>query len=284
MFSGMNSPRKIFAPLALAAALAAASLAGCSIVAPPDASGTGQSSAVAEWEGSATERPPGSGETGNRNPQSGPIGDHQSAVDALCGQNPAGTDLGPRFGASGIVEASDANGLATVYAVAPGDSYTAIVERFCLDSQDFAMLNGITNVGSVYEDDVYAFTEETVADARRAAGYDYPACPRTGSGYPDVASIRWASLPGDRARATDIGAPIDTGPAGTAQGETRLDADGELVEYVVASGDTWNGIEDRFCMDPYYVSSLTGQFGSGPMIHPGDVIPLQPAYLEIVTN
>lgn len=217
-------------------------------------------------------------------PQAGPLGDHQSVVDAACGDDPSGTDLGPRVGARGTVEASDAKGRATMYTVAGGDSYKAIVERFCLDSQEFATINAITNIGQVYQGDVYAFTGDAAVDARRASGLDFAACPRGAYGYPALASIAWTPVSDTRAKATGIGTPVDTGAAGTAQGEARTDASGDLVDYVVASGDTWRGIEDRFCMDYYYVASLTGQWLGYPMIHPGDVIPLQPRHLEITVG
>jgi hypothetical protein len=264
-----------------ASALVITMLTGCTIGAEPVVEESPPTApAVVEAPGEQTSDADWSE---NTNPQRGPIGDHQSVVDRVCGDAPSGTDNGPRHGASGTAERSDADGLVTVYAVAPGDSYKAIVERFCLDSQSFATLNYIPNIGMIYEGDVYGFTPESVIEARRLAGWSFPACVRDERGYPDVASISWRTIEDDEqfATAEDIGAPIDTGAAGTAQGEARVDADGALVDYVVAAGDTWRGIKDRFCMDYYYVASLTGEFSEEPMIHPGDVIPLRPQHLKL---
>lgn len=268
--------------LTLTAALVALTLTGCAFgTSGQELTSKAQTPAARQ---DTEDQTPSAKPGDNVNPLSGPIGDHQSVVDEACGPNPAGTDMGPRYGANGTVTASDPDGRATIYTVAGGDSYKAIVERFCLDSRAFATINFITNIGQITQGEVYAFTEAAAVDARRAEGLDFAACPRTQQGYPMLASINWASLPNFHAEATDIGRPIDTGAAGTAQGEVRTGPDGTLLDYTVASGDTWRGVEDRFCMDTYYVSSLTGLFGQYPMIHPGDVIPLQPRHREIAVR
>lgn len=269
------------ANVALGAALVAVALAGCSFVSaepePVAASPTPQPTASSDGGTNLSLT-----EGGALDPRTDPLGgDHQSVVDAACGGSPAGTDLGARYGANGPADASGADGLVATYAVVAGDSYKAIVERFCLNSRTFATINFIDDIGQVYAGDVYAFTEDAAVAARRAEGLDFATCRRDTWGLPQLASISWQPLSDTRIKATGIGVPVDTGAAGTAQGEARVDADGALVDYVVAAGDTWRGIEDRFCMNTYYVSSLVGEFGGYPMIHPGDVIPLQPQYVEL---
>lgn len=216
----------------------------------------------------------------------GPVDRPRVNIEAMCGDIPARTDGGKRYGANGTVEAVDGQGLATVYRVAPNDSYVAILERFCLNPREFDVLNAIRNVGEIYEGDVLAFTAAARTEANRLAGYDFPACPRDEYGYPEVASIGWWSEDADAAYASARieGAPIDTGAAGTANGAVRVAADGSLIDYTVAVGDTWRGIRDRFCFDLYYLPSLTGEWMGAPLIHPGDVIPLQPQHLRLRTD
>lgn len=210
----------------------------------------------------------------------------QQKVRETCAASPERADTGHRTGADGAVYERDDDGLATIYVLAANDTLQGVANRFCLDLEE---LYGIydPNATTLIAGEHIALQKESLADARRASGYLFPACPTDETGYPIVASIGWEPLSGtsSKARANITGAPIDTGVAYGAKGTSRSDAAGDLIDYTVASNDNWRSIRDRFCFDLYYLSSLTGEWAAEPpVIHPGDVIPLQPQYLEIDTG
>jgi len=196
-----------------------------------------------------------------------------------CASSPARDDLGPRSGANGDVYEEDANGLATVYAVAYNDTFHDIAARFCLDEDELRTDN---HIDELIADEYIALQPESYANARRASGYNFPACPVSMNDNPLVASISWwADDESDETyRASVQGTPRDTGAARGATGDVRTDAAGDLVDYTVAANDTWRGIRDRFCFDYYFMWSLTGT-DETPVLHPGDVIPLKPQFLEL---
>lgn len=197
---------------------------------------------------------------------------------AACASAPAPTDVGPRGGANGDVHTEDGNGLATVYAVAYNDTFQGIAARFCLDAD---ALRADNRDNELLAEEYIALQPESYADARRASGYNFPACPVAMNGDPLVASIGWwADDESDETYQASVrGAPLDTGVSQGAKGGVRTDAAGDLVDYTVASKDTWRGIRDRFCFDYYFMWALTGT-DDEPVLHPGDVIPLKPQFLE----
>ena len=210
----------------------------------------------------------------------------QQKVRETCAASPERADTGARGEALGTVYETDDKGLATVYTLAAGDTLEGIANRFCLDLEKLYDTYD-PNATTLIADEHVALKQESYAAARRASGYRFPACPADETGYPIVASIGWEPLSdtSSRSRANITGAPIDTGAAYGAKGTARSDAAGDLIDYTVAPNDNWRSIRDRFCFDLYYMSSLTGDWASGePVIHPGDVIPLQPQYLEIETG
>ncbi|RAZ31303.1 LysM peptidoglycan-binding domain-containing protein [Microbacterium sp. SMR1] len=68
----------------------------------------------------------------------------------------------------------------------------------------------------------------------------------------------------------------DLGPTAYASGEVRLDNEGEISTYTVASGDTAWGIGDRLCIDYVTVMAYNGKFMSQVEIQPGDILVLRP--------
>ena len=202
-----------------------------------------------------------------------------SRLPEACASSPARADLGSRDGANGEVYEEDANGLATVYAVAYNDTFQDIAGRFCLDRDELRLTYNRNN--ELLAEEYIALQPESYADARRASGYNFPACPIAMNGDPLVASIGWwADDEGDETYQASVrGAPLDTGVAQGAKGGVRTDAAGNLVDYTAASNDTWRGIRDRFCFDYYFMWALTGT-DDEPVLHPGDVIPLKPQFLE----
>lgn len=210
----------------------------------------------------------------------------QQKVRETCAASPERADTGARGEARGTVYESDDEGLATIYTLASGDTLDGIANRFCLDLEKVYDTYD-PNATTLIAEEQIALQPESYADARRASGYLFPACPADETGYPIVASIGWEPLSdtSPMSRANITGTPIDTGAAYGAKGTARSDAAGNLVDYTVAPNDNWRSIRDRFCFDLYHMSSLTGDWASGePVIHPGDVIPLQPQYLEIDTG
>lgn len=209
----------------------------------------------------------------------------QEKVREVCASSPERADTGHRDGADGAVYERDDDGLATIYVLAPNDDLQSIADRFCLDLVE--LYETYEPDTTLYAGEHIALLQESYADARRASGYLFPACPTDASGYPLVASVSWTPIEDDSSisRANVSSKPIDTGEAYGAKGTARTDAGGELVDYTVAPNDNWRSIRDRFCFDIYYMHSLTGDWFDGePVIHPGDVIPLQPTYLELDTG
>lgn len=210
----------------------------------------------------------------------------QQKVRETCAASPERADTGHRAGADGAVYERDDDGLATIYVLAANDTLQGVANRFCLDLEDLYEIYD-PNATTLIAGEHVALQKESLADARRASGYLFPACPTDETGYPIVASINWEPIEYNSpvSRANITGAPIDTGVAYGAKGTSRSDAAGDLIDYTVASNDNWRSIRDRFCFDLYYLSSLTGEWAAEPpVIHPGDVIPLQPQYLEIDTG
>ncbi|MCM3695930.1 hypothetical protein [Microbacterium oleivorans] len=210
----------------------------------------------------------------------------QEKVRETCAASPERADTGHRTGADGAVYERDDDGLATIYVLAANDTLQGVANRFCLDLEELYEIYD-PNATTLIAGEHIALQKGSLADARRASGYLFPACPADGSGHPIVASINWEPIeynsPVSRANVT--GAPLDTGVAYGAKGTSRSDADGTLIDYTVAANDNWRSIRDRFCFDLYYLTSLIGEWAAEPpVIHPGDVIPLQPQYLEIDTG
>ncbi|HCJ49844.1 MAG TPA: hypothetical protein DHW40_11025, partial [Microbacterium sp.] len=209
----------------------------------------------------------------------------EQKVRETCASSPERADTGPRDGAGGTVHERDDEGLATIYVLAERDNLQSIADRFCLDVTELQETYAPDT--TLYAGEHIALSKESYADARRASGYLFPACPVDANGSPKTASISWESAEDDSpiAHANISGEPIDTGEAYGARGTARTNADGELVDYTVAQNDNWRSIRDRFCFDLYYMTSLTGAWASEPpVIHPGDVIPLQPKFLEMETG
>lgn len=107
----------------------------------------------------------------------------------------------------------------------------------------------------------------------------------------------WQPTPADRVEDTLGGLEpfvlIDSGPRPGANGETRLDGNGDPAAYVVAPGDSLAAIADRFCLgnNPEVIEWLnmvrwdtsyaTG--GEHPMQpQPGDVVNLNPRTIATV--
>ena len=65
---------------------------------------------------------------------------------------------------------------------------------------------------------------------------------------------------------------IDAGPLELAAGDVTLDADGKVVSYTVAAGDSGLAIGERFCVDYITVFQFNHVY---PEPHPGDVLALQ---------
>lgn len=210
----------------------------------------------------------------------------QQKVRETCAASPERADTGHRTGADGAVYERDDDGLATIYVLAANDTLQEVANRFCLDLEKLYETYD-PNATTLIAGEHIALQKESLADARRASGYLFPACPTDETGYPIVASISWQPIEynSSTSRANVVGEPIDTGVAYGAKGTSRSDAAGTLVDYTVAANDNWRSIRDRFCFDLYYLTSITGDWaGDAPVIHPGDVIPLQPRYLEIDTG
>lgn len=265
------SPRfarvRIAVAVPLGAALAIAAFAGCTV----DTSPTSVESAAP-----STQPPP----TRDAAAQAAAENERLLAeVREMCEGSPERADTGARDGANGGVTETDGVGRATVYLVATGDTLTGVADRFCIPHEDLTAIHG--DNATLYAEEHIALTQEAWPAARRASGYLYPACPLTSDGFPITASISWMLSDGVY-HAEDIGTLVDTGAAYGARGTVRTDAAGALLDYTVATNDNWRGIKDRFCMDPYFLDSLIGEWdGEDPMIHPGDVIPLQPQFLEL---
>ncbi|MDT3344495.1 hypothetical protein [Microbacterium aquilitoris] len=245
----------------LLALLGAASLAGCTVntaePSPPPPAPTVETAPVEETD-----------------PAPAP-----ARLPEACASSPARADLGSRDGANGEVYEEDANGLATVYAVAYNDTFQDIAGRFCLDKDELRLT--YNHGDELIADEYIALQPESRADARRASGYNFPACPVSTNDNPLVASISWwADDESDKTYQANVqGTPRDTGAARGATGDVRTDSAGDLIDYTVASNDTWRGIRDRFCFDYYFMWSLTGT-DEPSVLHPGDVIPLKPQFLE----
>ncbi|MFL0565898.1 hypothetical protein ACH0CG_09055 [Microbacterium sp. 179-I 1D1 NHS] len=251
--------------IAVVGILTAATFAGCTVD-------------TSERSAEATAAPP--------RPQASSEADaEQQEAREACASSPERADTGHRDGADGAVYERDDDGLAAVYVLAENDTLSGIADRFCLDLEKLYEIYD-PNI-TLFAGEHIALREEFYADARRASGYIFPACPHDATGYPTVASISWEPVSEDSpmSRANVSGQPVDTGSAYGAKGTTRTEADGTLIDYTVAPNDNWRSIRDRFCFSLYYMASLTGQWAEEPpVIHPGDVIPLQPKYLEIDTG
>lgn len=209
----------------------------------------------------------------------------EQKVRETCAASPERADTGHRDGADGAVYERDDEGLATIYVLAEQDNLQSIADRFCLDLVELQETYAPDTV--LYAGEHVALLKESYADARRASGYLFPACPTDANGNPLVASASWQPTEDDSpiSRATISGKAIDTGEAYGAKGTARTDAAGTVVDYTVAPNDNWRSIRDRFCFDLYYTATLTGDWlGGDTVIHPGDVIPLQPTHLELDTG
>lgn len=224
------------------------------------------------------------GETPSDRATSAPASVDEAAASRAACEGSGAVDSGAQEQANGAVTVTAEDGLPLVYKIAPEDVLDDVADRFCLESVELAKTNYTAASASLVAGEHLALAPEGWTDARRASGYLRPACPMHPAGFAEAASINWSSSLDDAEtlRAEDIGTLIDTGQAEGATGTVRTDAAGQLVDYTIAAGDYWRGITDRFCMNTYFVVSLTGEWLTEEVpIHPGDVIPLQPTYLEI---
>jgi LysM repeat protein len=71
-----------------------------------------------------------------------------------------------------------------------------------------------------------------------------------------------------------LGEIADAGPTGAAQGTASLNADGQVITYTVAEGDTFFGIGERFCIDWHSVSTYNHTLDWE--IQPGQTLTLRP--------
>lgn len=178
-------------------------------------------------------------------------------------------------GAEGVVERSDSAGLALVYRVVSNDSYWAIVERFCLDSDDFNAANDFDGPGDIYEGDYLAILAEgqptaiALNDAKKG-GY------RTHQDCDGIARIS-VSLPNadGRIRTSIEGTIVDSGTGEYAEGPVEK-VGGIPTVYTVQPGDTYRGIGDRFCVDAITVQALNDAGGPERVLQPGDRVQLRP--------
>lgn len=272
---------------ALAALLLAGGLSGCySLDGTPLFADTDTSDAAPAAQSTPTAAPkiplPPASTSTPKIPRDAVLDDY-SYIAALCDNAPAGHDLGEQWssGAQGTVEDRNADGLATLYTVGQGDSYRAVVERFCLDAREFDRLNGITD-GQLYYGDVVALREEGANRAQRAdripgdsgpVYYTHQDC--TGP----IARVNLYRLEGDPEGETRVemsGTPRDTRPGKYASGTVEV-VDGQPIRYTVDAGDTWRGIGDRFCTDSVMLSMYNERAGLvGDPLHPGDVVEITP--------
>lgn len=201
-----------------------------------------------------------------------------------CAGVPAGTDRGDISpGATGVVELSTASGLASVYRVVSGDSYWAIVERFCLDSDDFDRANDFGGPGEIYAGDYLAILAEGTSDAvalNEAARGGY----RTHQDCDAIARISLADPNADgRIPVSMTGTVVDTGSGEYAEGPVE-NVDGTPTFYTVQPGDTYRGIGDRFCIDAITLQAFHDAGGPERILQPGDRVQLRPTSRTIASK
>lgn len=204
--------------------------------------------------------------------------------ESKCLGVPAGTDRGDISpGATGVVEQSNADGLATVYRVVPGDSYWAIVERFCLESGQFNSANNFGGAGEIYAGDYLAILAEgqpTALALNEAAKGGY----RTHQDCDAIARISLAEPNAEgRIPVSMSGTIVDTGTGEYAEGPVEK-VDGKPTFYTVQPGDTYRGIGDRFCVDAITVQQFNEAGGPEHVLQPGDRVQLRPTSRTIASR
>ncbi len=159
----------------------------------------------------------------------------------------------------------NADGQVVSYTIQPGDTFTAIAGRFCMDSRTLAAYNHTNGhyieAGStlVLRPDPDEPWERQTTDEAAAAS-----CAAGNKNGIDMDS----DPPRVKGVITDFGAT--DGANGTV---SRTDG-GEIEEYTVAAGDSLAAVADRFCFD---VNELAAYNSTGPTITSGDVLVLRPA-------
>lgn len=206
------------------------------------------------------------------------------APESKCLGVPAGTDRGDISpGATGVVERSNGKGLATVYRVVSGDSYWAIVERFCLASEDFNSANNFGGAGDIYAGDYLAVLAEGQPEAlalNEAAKGGY----RTHQDCDAIARISLAEPNAEgRIPVSMSGTVVDTGKGEYAEGSVEK-VDGKPTFYTVQPGDTYRGIGDRFCVDAITVQAFNEAGGPEHVLQPGDRVQLRPTSRTIAAQ
>ncbi|MEW1835930.1 LysM domain-containing protein [Microbacterium sp. NPDC079995] len=204
--------------------------------------------------------------------------------ESKCLGVPAGKDRGDISpGATGVVERSNADGLATVYRVVSGDSYWAIVERFCLNSGDFNRANNFGGAGEIYAGDYLAILAEgqpTALALNEAAKGGY----RTHQDCDAIARISLAEPNAEgRIPVSMSGTIVDTGKGEYAEGSVEK-VDGKPTFYTVQPGDTYRGIGDRFCVDAITVQQFNDAGGPERILQPGDRVQLRPTSRTIASR
>lgn len=183
-------------------------------------------------------------------------------------------------GATGVVERSNAKGLATVYRVVSNDSYWAIVERFCLDSGEFDAANAFDGAGDIYEGDYLAILPEGMETAlalneAKKGGY------RTHQDCDGIARIELSEPDSSgRIAVSMTGKLVDSGVGEYAEGPVEK-VDGAPTFYTVQPGDTYRGIGDRFCVDAITVQQFNQAGGPERVLQPGDRVQLRPTSRSI---
>lgn len=183
-------------------------------------------------------------------------------------------------GATGVVERSNAKGLATVYRVVSNDSYWAIVERFCLDSGEFDAANAFDGAGDIYAGDYLAILPEGMETAlalneAKKGGY------RTHQDCDGIARIELSEPDSSgRIAVSMTGKLVDSGVGEYAEGPVEK-VDGAPTFYTVQPGDTYRGIGDRFCVDAITVQQFNQAGGPERVLQPGDRVQLRPTSRSI---
>lgn len=173
-------------------------------------------------------------------------------------------DTGPRDLAVGE-PTLNAEGQIVSYTIQPGDTFTAIAGRFCMDYQSLAAYNH-TN-GSYIEagatlvlrpDPDEPWSRQTLDEAAAAS------CAAGNKNGIDMDS--------DPARVK--GVITDFGAIDGANGTVGRTDGGDIENYTVAAGDSLAAVANRFCFD---VDELAAFNSTGPTINSGDVLVLRPA-------
>ncbi|WP_349310149.1 LysM peptidoglycan-binding domain-containing protein [Microbacterium sp. MM2322] len=208
--------------------------------------------------------------------QPAPVETTPAPPESKCDGVPVGKDRGSISpGAEGVVERSNAKGLSTVYRVVSNDSYWAIIERFCLDSDEFNAANNFAGADDIYEGDFLAILPEgqsTAAALNEAKKGGY----RTHQDCDGIARISLGKPNAEgRIPVSTTGTVVDSGTGEYAEGPVEK-VDGKPTYYTVQPGDTYRGIGDRFCIDAITVQAFNEAGGPERVLQPGDRVQLRP--------